>query len=158
MKEAKLTESEAFARSLAAECLADSIDKNHIFSEAHNVKILCMQHYVDMSRSDNGIESLVGKILQDHEAHFELGAEFSPDRAFVLNKAMYSHEIIREVLKTFSKGSIRYPAKSIRTYLSIYLRKKGLVQSIELSPEEDKGRFCKKTRLKWYWIKPKTKE
>jgi hypothetical protein len=86
-------------------------------------------------------------------AIYPADAPLTESRKEAIEGSMFTQDIINQVKLRFTAGSIRYPEKTIRAYLSVVMFKNGTVGKIQLKTTEDAARKCPKPRCKWYLIK-----
>jgi predicted metal-dependent phosphotriesterase family hydrolase len=101
-------------------------------------------HYANTHTGVCGIGNLIVAIMEKAGAVDAYGL----DRQGLIGRAMFLSEIDGEVRKAFAAAGLRYPASTLRVYLSNH--KKGYVfGSITLSREEDAGTGVK-PRTKYF--------
>lgn len=146
----------------SAEVIASSKDINNFLSASNQVKAVFHTHYANMETGEYGISDLLAKILEENGAvfpksaanRFKDEAETIPNPFFPIAMAgsMFIDDIAKQVATHFTAGSIRYPLATIKTYLSVFMAKKGLVGKIQLKGDEDQGRKSAKPRAKYFLI------
>ena len=112
-------------------------------------------HWFDLETGEHGIKNLICKILAEAEATFELGIENGALRSIAIAASLLTDEIIESVQSHFTDGSTRYPATTIRHYLSTVLFKNGIIGKIQMNASEDtnKPKNTCRSRCKWYLVK-----
>jgi len=140
------------AIAMSREVLSGLRDLNNIETTSGIVPNIFHTHFVDLATGEKGIADLICRILREREAIFPLGAEQTELRQVAIAGAMFTDAILAEVEMRFTAGSIRYPAKTVRAYLSVHLGKSGKVGKVQLTNLEDKPRPCCKPRCKWFLI------
>jgi desulfoferrodoxin (superoxide reductase-like protein) len=127
-------------------------DINNTLTGSKAVGPVFHTHWIELETGKNGIENLIVKILTEAQATFSKGIESSEYRVIAISQSLFASDVIAEVQKRFSIGSIRYPYNTIHQYLSIFMFRKGKVGKIKLTNQEDQDRECCKPRTKWYLI------
>ena len=127
-------------------------DINTVLTSSNEVSPIFHGHFFQLEQNLFGIQGLITQILAERET-FAAGIEKTDFRPVAIAAAMFTQDIIDEVIRRFTAGSIRYPEKTIRATLSVTMFKNKTVGKIQLKGLEDKNRPCTKSRCKWYLIK-----
>jgi hypothetical protein len=127
-------------------------DINTVLTSSGEVRPVFHGHYFQMGTKLFGIQGLITEILTERGASFPAGIENTELRQIAVASAMFTQDIIDEVIRRFTAGSIRYPEKTIRATLSVTMLKLKTVSRVKLTSAEDKKRICNKPRFKWYLV------
>ena len=127
-------------------------DINTVLTSSNKTSPIFHGHFFQLEQNLFGIQGLITQILAERET-FAAGVEETDLRNVAIAAAMFTQDIIDEVVRRFTAGSIRYPEKTIRATLSVTMFKLKTVGKIQLKPFEDKNRPCNKSRCKWYLVK-----
>jgi hypothetical protein len=146
-----------YSIAMQQDILENSQSINNVLTTAKNVRAVFHTHYENMNTGNHGLASLICEILTDNGAIFPAGTEQTTLRGIAISGSMFISDIIAEVEKRFTYGSIRYPYESIHQYLSVKMFKKGTIGKIQLFNLEDKNRHycnpkCCKPRTKIYLV------
>ncbi len=157
-----LTNEQQNAIAMSPEILSNSQDINNILTTSGQVRAVFHTHYVNLETKDKGIADLICQILKENGSVFPKDCEQTELRGIAIAGAMFTEEILTEVWKRFSAGSVRYPKQTVKAYLSVWLstdsqpgdkkmlNRKARVGKIKLSSSEDSERECDKPRCKWF--------
>ena len=138
------------AKTMSNEIIITSCDINNVLTTAKNVSPMFQTHYANMVTGEHGISTLIGEILKENNSSLPLGTENGEFRNVAIATSMFASEIIAKVEEKFTGGTIRYPAATILTYLSVFMFRKGTVGKIKLKGFEDANRTSPKPRVKYY--------
>jgi len=144
-----LTLEQLNAISLAPEVYQSARDINTILTSAGTVSPVFMAHHIDLESGRNGIKHLILDIL------VKAGAVFPNDsnREIIIEKGLFTTQIMAECQARFSAGSSRYPLQTVKSYLSVFMRKENSIGFIKLTKSEDITRQGTKCRYVWFSIK-----
>lgn len=127
-------------------------DINTVLTSSNEVSPIFHGHFFQLETNLYGIQGLITQILTERGASFPTGIENTELRQIAIASAMFTQDIIDEVIRRFTQGSIRYPEKTIRATLSVTMLKLKTVGRVKLTSAEDKNRTCNKPRFKWYLV------
>ena len=127
-------------------------DINTVLTSSNEVSPIFHGHFFQLEENLFGIQGLVTQILTEKESVFPAGVENTELRQIAIAGSMFTQDIIDEVIRRFTAGSIRYPEKTIRATLSVTMFKLKMVGRVKLTSSEDKSRPCNKPRFKWYLV------
>jgi hypothetical protein len=139
---------------LSKSVLENSKTVNQLLTLA-NIKPVFQNHVIiiDKRNRDNdicGIEALIENILATHGASFPLGVELTEYRPMAIKASLFASQIFDITQAMFSAGTSRYPANTVKMYLSRFAKHIGKIQ---LTKNEDFSRTCCKPRTKYYLAK-----
>lgn len=162
------TDATTEAKAMSGDILDNFRVINGYAKVAHTTRNIFHTHFLDVATGECGIADLIRRILRENNSVFKaqvkndsgelIPIESSELRPIAIAGSMFTSEIIAEVQKRFTAGTIRYPAKTIKAYLSVHLAgEKGdhTVGKIQLFNHEDSQRDCSKPRCKWYLVQEK---
>jgi hypothetical protein len=135
------------ALEFSADLLANLQDINNMLTTAEVIPIF-QTHFVDTAKEIAGMKDLVVDILKEGNAIGDL----TDNRDKLVKVGWYTYQILKQVEIRFTAGSSRYPVSSVRTCLSVHMKRDTRLGKIQLTNEEDKARECNKPRVKWIAI------
>ena len=123
---------------------------NRLLTALHNVGAVFHEPYANVKKESFGMKGLLTEILEERGAILPRGIELTKDRPAAIAASMFTDEIVAEVKRRFTCGSIRYPYKTIWANLKREMRNE--VEKIQLTWKEDAHRPCLRPRCKWYLV------
>ena len=141
-----LTLEQLNAINITPEAYASARDLNTILTSTGTVSPVFMAHHFDPTTGKNGIKNLILDIL------VKAGAVFADDqdREAIIHTGMFTSQIMAECQNRFSAGSSRYPLQTIKSYLSVFMRRESSIGFIKLTRTEDTTRKGTKCRYVWF--------
>ncbi len=141
-----LTLEQLNAINIAPEAYASARDLNTILTSTGTVSPVFMAHHFDPTTGKNGIKNLILDILTARGAVFQNDL----DRESIIQKGLFTSQIMAECQARFSAGSTRYPLQTIKSYLSVFMRRESSIGFIKLTRSEDVSRKGTKCRYVWF--------
>jgi hypothetical protein len=138
--------------SLTSETLSACQDINNVLTTSNITSPIFHTHYTNLATGKHGIAELISEILTSNGAIFPKDIANTEFRSLGIAASMYVHEIEAAVQSIFTAGSVRYPSATIKTYLAVFMLKKGIIGKIQLTSKEDCNRTSKKSRTKYFLV------
>ena len=117
-------------------------DINTVLTGSGEVSPIFHGHFFQMETNLYGIQGLITEILRARGAEYKAKDLAASDlKNVIVATSMLTIEILAEVERRFTQGSIRYPEKTVRATLSVTMTKLGKIGHIQLSKADYNARI-----------------